>query len=472
MVFSSITFLFLFLPVVLLLSLAVKSAFRNYILLIASIIFYITGEKGYVIIMILSVLMNHLFAKIIGLNRSKDNKTRIVFIVAVASNLLLLCIFKYLNFIVRNINTAISSFDVVINMPYIHLPVGISFFTFQAMSYVIDVYRGEVQVQKKFSNTMLYISLFPQLIAGPIVRYIDIEKQLAGRIMTPALVEEGILRFVTGLGKKVLIANNMALVADGVFNSEIGNLSTPYAWLGIIAYTLQIYFDFSGYSDMAIGLGKIFGFHFLENFNYPYIAKSIKEFWRRWHISLSTWFRDYLYIPLGGNRKGVYRTYINLIIVFFLTGLWHGAEWTFILWGLYHGAFLILERIGFDKYIEGFKIGNIYTLCVVMIGWVIFRSPDIKYAAGFIKLLFSFSFSDRISYEAMRYIDTEFLMFLFTGMLFSMPVIPYIYNRIKRTDISYTRRRLILYFNSLSVLFLCIVYLSKGSYNPFIYFRF
>jgi alginate O-acetyltransferase complex protein AlgI len=315
---------------VLLLSLAVKSAFRNYILLIASIIFYITGEKGYVIIMILSVLMNHLFAKIIGLNRSKDNKTRIVFIVAVASNLLLLCIFKYLNFIVRNINTAISSFDVVINMPYIHLPVGISFFTFQAMSYVIDVYRGEVQVQKKFSNTMLYISLFPQLIAGPIVRYIDIEKQLAGRIMPPALVEEGILRFVTGLGKKVLIANNMALVADGVFNSEIGNLSTPYAWLGIIAYTLQIYFDFSGYSDMAIGLGKIFGFHFLENFNYPYIAKSIKEFWRRWHISLSTWFRDYLYIPLGGNRKGVYRTYINLIIVFFLTGLWHGAEWTFI----------------------------------------------------------------------------------------------------------------------------------------------
>ena len=472
MVFSSINFLFLFLPLVLLLILVSRGVFRNYILILASLIFYAIGEKGFVLIMLASIVMNYCFARLIDSWKSNENRVRIILALSVFSNLLLLFVFKYLNFIIRNLNLPLTQLNVSISVPDIHLPIGISFFTFQAMSYVIDVYRQVVVSQKKLSNIFLYISMFPQLIAGPIVRYIDIEKQLDERRITLADFESGIVRFITGLAKKVLIANNMALVADGVFNSQVEHLSTGYAWLGLIAYTLQIYFDFSGYSDMAIGLGKIFGFRFLENFNYPYISKSVKEFWRRWHISLSTWFRDYLYIPLGGNREGKYRTYLNLFVVFFLTGLWHGAEWTFIIWGLYHGFFLIIERAGFDRIIKRSGISFIYTIFVVMIGWVFFRAPDIGYAFEFIILLFSFNFNSFVDYNALRYINYEFLIYLFAGVIFSAPVLPVISGKIRLISFPGLYYRILVYSNTIILFFVSIVYLAKGSYNPFIYFRF
>ena len=472
MVFSSIEFLFLFLPSVLLLNFIIGGRYRNYILILLNLVFYAVGEKRFIWIILFSILFNYLFARIVESNKDKQHKAKMLISVAVTVNLLLLGIFKYLNFIVKNLNTIFAGFDFTIPDPGVHLPIGISFFTFQAMSYIIDVYRGEVKAQKKISIIALFITLFPHLIAGPIVRYKHIEKELESRVITLDAFEKGIIRFITGLGKKILIANNLALVADGVFNTKIEYLSTPYAWIGIIAYTLQIYFDFSGYSDMAIGLARILGITFQENFNYPYLSKSVKEFWRRWHISLSTWFRDYVYISLGGNRKGPYRTYVNLFIVFFLTGLWHGAEWTFVAWGLYHGFFLIIERMGFNRIITKLRIGNVYSLAVIMTGWVFFRSADISYACGYIKLLYSFNFNVYVSYEAFRYISKEFYIFLFSGILLSTPVVPFLKNKFSSIQTGKLIYRFTVYSNTLLIFFLCIVYLAKGSYNPFIYFRF
>ncbi len=472
MVFSSVQFLFLFLPAVFIITFIVPGKFKNYILIVASLLFYVFGEKGFVVIMFLSVFMNYLMARLIDKSRSRNSNIKIILFISVIFNLSLLGVFKYLNFVIRNINLILSFADISLDVPHIHLPIGISFFTFQAMSYVIDVYRKDVVSQKKFSNIMLYISMFPQLVAGPIVRYVDIEKQLETRKVTIDDLEYGIIRFITGLGKKVLIANNMALVADGVFNTGTEHLSSYYAWIGLIAYTLQIYFDFSGYSDMAIGLGRMFGFKFLENFNYPYISSSIKEFWRRWHISLSTWFRDYVYIPLGGNRKGNYRTYLNLFIIFFLTGLWHGAEWTFIIWGLYHGFFLIIERSGFDRIVTKLKVGHVYTIFVVMIGWVFFRSESISYSYSFIKMLFSFDFTKSVSYDAFRYINNEFYIYFCAGIIFSTPVVPFFKNKIYVNIFSGAFARIAAYCSTIMIFLLSAIYLVKGSYNPFIYFRF
>ncbi len=355
MVFSSITFLFFFLPVFLMGYLGVGKKGRNLFLLLASLFFYLWGEQLFVLVMLASIVMNYFFGLLldrVGIQGSRAGKFLLA--AALVANLGMLVFFKYANFAVDNLNLLLSWLNMpLMHLHKVHLPIGISFFTFQAMSYLIDLYRQEYKAQKNPLYLGLYISLFPQLIAGPIVRYSDIAEHIKKRTVSLHDFACGAERFVFGLGKKILIANPMGLMADHIFAMQAELLSTGTAWLGITCYTLQIYFDFSGYSDMAIGLGRMFGFHFLENFNYPYISRSIREFWRRWHISLSTWFRDYLYIPLGGNRHGNNRTSLNLLIVFLLCGLWHGASWNFILWGLMYGFFLVAERGIWGRIVTG-----------------------------------------------------------------------------------------------------------------------
>ncbi|MCJ7713136.1 MBOAT family protein, partial [Candidatus Bathyarchaeota archaeon] len=351
-----------------------KREYRNFFLLLASLIFYAWGEGILVLLMLFSISINYIGGIAISYFLKKNIQiSKVVLGLTIAVNLALLFYYKYANFIVENLQE-LGVFTGY-KQASIFLPIGISFFTFQGISYLVDVYREETIVQRKLFHLGLYISFFPQLIAGPIVRYHDVAQQIVQRSITVSLFTEGIIRFVRGLAKKVILANNAALIADQVFSIPASQLSISSAWLGIICYTIQIYFDFSGYSDMAIGLGKMLGFNFKENFNYPYISISIQDFWRRWHISLSTWFRDYLYIPLGGNRKGISKMYRNLVIVFFVTGLWHGASWNFIFWGLFHGSFLILEK---SKILNTknwpIALQHLYALIVVMVGWVFFRA--------------------------------------------------------------------------------------------------
>ena len=389
MVFSSMTFIWIFLPILLFVYYISKEKYRNIILLIFSLIFYSWGEPKYIVLMLISILVNYIFGRILDKCNKKKNKT-IVLIFSIIFNLGLLVYFKYFNFIATNIDNIIGN-NVIPNKNIV-LPIGISFYTFQIMSYIIDLYRGDIKVQKNLLNLALYISFFPQLIAGPIVKYKDIDEQLQKRTVTIEKFSNGIKRFVYGLAKKVIFANTLAYIADTIFNSNIEFLNMPIAWLGAICYTLQIYFDFSGYSDMAIGLGKMFGFEFMENFNLPYISESITEFWRRWHISLSTWFKEYLYIPLGGNRKGKIRTYINLLIVFFATGIWHGASWNFVVWGLFNGFFLVIERIKLKELLDKNKlkfINHIYALLVIIFGWVLFRADTLKSALQYMKIMIS-----------------------------------------------------------------------------------
>ena len=383
MVFSSMVFLCIFLPVVFLLHLLLPGIrAKNGMLLLASLAFYAYGEPVYVILMIASAFVNYLSALLIERNPAGK---KAVMAVNVILNLGVLVLFKYTGFLAESVNTI---FGTAIPVPSIRLPIGISFFTFQAMSYVIDVYRGVTGAQKNFGKVLLYISFFPQLIAGPIVKYHDIAQEIENRTQTVDGVTDGIRRFVVGLSKKVLISNTVGLVADTLFAADVSGLNAAAAWIGAVSYMLQIYFDFSGYSDMAIGLGEMFGFHFKENFNYPYISGSIREFWRRWHMSLSGWFQEYLYIPLGGSRKGKIRTVINKFIVFLCTGIWHGANVTFLFWGLYHGCFLMLEEIVPAIREQGGKVKSffqhVYTLLVVLIGFVFFRadSMDKDYVYG------------------------------------------------------------------------------------------
>lgn len=357
------------------------------------------------------------------------------------------------------------------------LPIGISFYTFQALSYVVDVYRsknmgGELKAQHNILNLALYITFFPQLIAGPIVKYHDIEMQIYNRVHDIDKVAYGIKRFIYGISKKIIISNILAAVADQIFVLNPEQISNGVAWLGIICYSLQIYFDFSGYSDMAIGLGQMFGFKFMENFNYPYISQSIQEFWRRWHISLSTWFREYLYIPLGGNRKGPLRTYINLMIVFFATGLWHGSNWNFIIWGLFHGAFLVLERRYLGKYLESNKykvLNHIYTLLIVMIGWVFFRAESMNHALSYLEQMF-IPKAQQV-YVIQEFLNIETVFVLIIGIILS-GMIQQKYQFIKEW-IWNQKIKSIVEIGVLSLLmFICITYLASGTYNPFIYFRF
>lgn len=463
MVFSSLVFLSIFLPVVYLACRVCRSIrIQNAILLAASLLFYAYGEPVYVLLMIGSSFMNYLFA--ILLDRETHKKT--VMTLVVIWNIGLLVVFKYTGFLVNSWN---SLTGMRLPVPQIALPIGISFFTFQAMSYVIDVYRGDVAVQKSFAKVMLYISFFPQLIAGPIVRYHDVELEITNRTVSSEETARGIRRFLAGLSKKVLIANTMGLIADTLYGSDMAQVNILTAWMGAIAYMLQIYFDFSGYSDMAIGLGWMFGFHFRENFNYPYISGSIREFWRRWHISLSEWFKEYLYIPLGGNRKGKTRTSINKVIVFLATGIWHGANVTFLFWGIFHGFFQILEEnLPFFRTKGGRGkqfFCHIYTLLAVLIGFVFFRADTMAQGLAWVSRMFTgFSFGGETMTLAVSILTPWNLVMFAVGILACLPVKQYVENRKGYT--AYT------YVLSLAALALCILQLAGGTYNPFIYFRF
>ena len=423
MVFSSIIFLFFFLPLTLLCYYCTTKRLRNLSLLLFSLFFYSWGEGKFVLLMIFSILLNYFGTSLLNKAKTKFIKN-IILAQLLFINLSPLFYFKYFNFFVDNI----SKLGIHISTNQIHLPIGISFFTFQAISYIIDVYRKETAPQESIINLGLYIALFPQLIAGPIIRYHDIARQLLVRTINIDKFASGVERFVYGLGKKVLIANPMGAIADSIFALAPYQLSTSAAWIGILCYTMQIYYDFSGYSDMAIGLGKMFGFSFLENFNYPYIAKSVREFWRRWHISLSNWLRDYLYIPLGGNRLGTLRTHCNLMIVFLLCGLWHGASWNFVLWGIVHGLFLILERGTFGHWMtkRPTVIQHIYLLIIVINTWVLFRTASFHEALHYFKTLYGFEGASQIYPHIAIKLDYEFLFILCGAILLSSPIVPYL----------------------------------------------
>ncbi len=436
---------------------------KNALLLIASLLFYAYGEPVYVFLMAASALLNYVSALLIDRFQSNLKLKKTFLAIGVIVNLGALVFFKYTVFLLTYVNT---TFGTSIHVPEITLPLGISFFTFQAMSYVIDVYRGDCKVQKNFARLLLYISFFPQLIAGPIVKYRDIEAMILERKITSEDTALGIKRFAMGLSKKVFIANNVAVIADTVFNTSGAGIDVKTAWLGALAYMLQIFFDFSGYSDMAIGLGHMFGFTFKENFDHPYIASSIKEFWRRWHISLSSWFKEYLYIPLGGNRKGKARTIINKFIVFACTGIWHGANWTFLLWGLYHGAFLMIEEVVPKKESKNFVLkvlSHVYLVFVVMIGFVLFRCDYISDFGVMILRMFGVGSVDS-TMLFMRLINPLNITALIAGIVFSMPV------GSKLKDIKITKS--LSYVASIAAVALALLCLSSGSYNPFIYFRF
>lgn len=464
MVFSSMVFLCIFLPVVFLLHLLLPGIrAKNGMLLLASLVFYAYGEPVYVILMIASAFVNYLSALLIG---KKPAGKKAVMAVNVILNLGVLVLFKYTGFLAESVNTILGT---AIPVPSIRLPIGISFFTFQAMSYVIDVYRGVTGAQKNFGKVLLYISFFPQLIAGPIVKYHDIAQEIENRTQTVDGVTDGIRRFIAGLSKKVLISNTVGLVADTLFAADVSGLNAAAAWIGAVSYMLQIYFDFSGYSDMAIGLGEMFGFHFKENFNYPYISGSIREFWRRWHMSLSGWFQEYLYIPLGGSRKGKIRTVINKFIVFLCTGIWHGANVTFLFWGLYHGCFLMLEEIVPAIREQGGKVKSffqhIYTLLVVLIGFVFFRADSMHQGAAWIKTMFTgFGSNTAAMSLALEQLTPLYLVTAAVGIVACCPV-----KMLVKKGRAYET---VTAAGSLVLLLLCMLSLASGTYNPFIYFRF
>ncbi|MBQ7975548.1 MAG: MBOAT family protein [Clostridia bacterium] len=462
MLFCSEIFLFLFLPAVILLYYLFKPLgirVRNTILLVASILFYGWGEPRFVFVMLVSIILNYVFGLL--MYRMENQLTKKLFLSAsVVVNLSLLFVYKYLDFSITNVN---ALFGTMIPLRNIALPIGISFFTFQAMSYVIDVYRGKEQVQKNLFDLVLYVSFFPQLIAGPIVRYETVAAQIRERTETLEMFTYGIKRFIVGLGKKVMLANTLALVSDMAFDMNPELLSTSMAWIGIVAYTLMIYFDFSGYSDMAIGLGKMFGFTFEENFNYPYISKSITEFWRRWHISMQTWFRDYLYFPLGGSRsKTVAKRVFNLFVVWLATGIWHGANWTFIVWGMFY---FVLQF--FEKYFKPFNkipgwIRYIYTMLFVMLGWVLFRSTTISGAIEYMGRMFTPNFTgDGLALMNIR----EHGLGILAGLVCMTPLGVKLNEKVRIPWFIST----VAYF---AIFVLSVLYIVKGGYNVFIYFNF
>ncbi len=465
MIFSSTVFLFLFLPAVLILNFIIPKKYiaaKNLILLAASLVFYSWGEPKNVLLMLGSIVANYLFGILLEKEEGREARRKLILIVSLIFNLGLLFVFKYLGFFTGG-------------RVEIALPIGISFFTFQIMSYTIDVYRRKAAAPRSILKIALYISLFPQLIAGPIVRYVDVEKQLSSRECTAAKTAKGIVRFSMGLAKKVVISNTVSVIADTVFAVDQGLYSFT-AWVGIVCYALQIYYDFSGYSDMAIGIGHMLGFDFLENFNYPYVSSSVREFWRRWHISLSSWFRDYLYIPLGGNRRGAARTYLNLLIVFIATGFWHGASFNFIVWGLYYGVFLIVERIvqnreklnAFFARIPKF-VGWLYTMTVVLIGWVFFRADDLPAAVSYLGAMFSFS--GGVANGMAQFSNLSFFITA-AAVLLSAPVFPFLRKKLCATTggqkVSFVLEGVL----ALALVFLSVIFLTGSDYNPFIYFRF
>lgn len=470
MVFSSILFLFYFLPFVLTIYFIFPRKYRNFILLISSLFFYSWGEPKYIWIMLFSTVLDYTCGRKVHHYKESGNvkKAKLWLGVSIIVNLGLLGFFKYSDFLISNINSILGS---TIPLLSLTLPIGISFYTFQTMSYTIDLYRGDTRVQNNIISFGAYVTLFSQLIAGPIVRYQTVAEEMDNRVESYDLFSEGIKRFIIGLGKKVLLANNIGLLWNNISNMNITNIPVLTAWLGIFAFGFQIYFDFSGYSDMAIGLGKIFGFNFLENFDYPYMSKSITEFWRRWHISLGTWFKEYLYIPLGGNRKGKFKHIRNILIVWILTGIWHGASWNFALWGLFFGVILIIEKLfllDLLKKVPPF-VARVYTLFLVLISWVIFAFDSIKDGLNYIKVLFGFGNANIFNYEFLYLLYTNVLLFLILAI--GSTDVPkrlwtYISKRTKR--VSWAMENIFLVI----VAVLAIAYLVDQSYNPFLYFRF
>ena len=500
MVFSTIIFLCVFLPIVIIGYYLVPKPAKNMFLLICSLFFYAWGEPVYVLIMLASIAYNYLFGMFIA-NTRQD---KLWMIISVVVNLLVLGVFKYSGFFIENIDKVIPN---LLHVPDIALPIGISFYTFQGMSYCIDVYRDKEMVQKNPVNLALYIAMFPQLIAGPIVRYSDIRTELTGRSHNAEMFSEGAGRFIIGLSKKAILANTLGAVATNIMSEDLQTMGAGAAWIGAIFYTLQIYFDFSGYSDMAIGLGKIFGFHFSENFNYPYISKSIREFWRRWHISLSSWFRDYLYIPLGGSRRG--NVYLHLLIVFLATGIWHGAAWGFVLWGLWHGFFIIAERVVSNHKNNGSKtksgiqgpacikkiLGWIYTMLVVVVGWVLFALVSVRKTVQYLMVMFGLQKNAFVAYSPSYYLDKKTICIFVIALLACVPW-KQVWRKwagndkaenekienekigndkllkgnrtLTQTPVGMIGQKIVL----LLLLVLCFVFIITGSYNPFIYFRF
>ena len=468
MVFSSAVFLFAFLPVVFILHTVIRNTTaRNVLLIVASLIFYAWGEPVYVVLLLASILINYLLGRFVWGRKP-------VLVAAVIVNLAFLIVFKYAGFIVQSIN-AIPFIS--LKEPKISMPIGISFYTFQAMSYVIDTYRDERKRPGSFLDVMLYVCLFPQLVAGPIVKYNSVREQLQDRQISVEGTASGIQRFIVGLSKKMLIANVMAVAVDRMFALDMAQLDMASAWVGAVCYMLQIYFDFSGYSDMAVGMGKMFGFTFPENFDYPYTACSIRQFWKKWHISLTSWFREYLYFPLGGNRKGRARTLFNRFFVFLCTGIWHGADWTFVVWGIYHGVLTMLETVlvkdkkdkNAGKAADSARsvirvLGHIYTLLAVMIGFVIFRADSMRQAVHFIASMFSFGAPAVGTMTAVSVMSPLFIITLIIAAVACTPVL----RMLPKNAVT----RLLGMVMTIILYMLCIMEIAAGSYNPFIYFRF
>ena len=466
MVFSSAVFLFIFLPVVILLHTVIQNIkVRNGLLIVASLVFYAFGEPVYVLMLIGSVAVNYIFGTLLARNKNKA-----VLAVAVVVNLALLVVFKYTGFLVTSINQIFSS---NIPVPDIVMPIGISFYTFQAISYVIDTYRSEDSGKQSFFDVLLYISLFPQLIAGPIVKYNSIKDEIKTRMVTTDGLLHGIRLFVIGLAKKVLIANTVGYAADTIFSMNTSLIDMPLAWFGAICYTLQIYFDFSGYSDMALGIGRMMGFTFPKNFDHPYVASGIRVFWRKWHMSLTAWFREYLYIPLGGNRKGIARQILNSMIVFTCTGIWHGANVTFIVWGVMHGILISVETLIFKKKEQDkFNVLKwIYTMIFVVVGFAIFRADDIAYAMSYVGKMFSFNSFAAARAVGLSFLTPYFITILVLAAIACTPVCRYIADKTKNHKI-YNVINYGSYVVVAVLLLLCIMNLASTSYNPFIYFRF
>lgn len=462
MVFSSALFLFVFFPITIIGYFIVNARMKNIWLLLASLFFYSWGEPKYIILMLLSIVTNYTLA--LGIDKIKGSKKkRMLLIFGIILNLGALGYFKYFDFMVSNINALFGT--ELLQMRNIALPIGISFYTFQSMSYVVDVYRKKVPVQKNLIKLGLYISFFPQLIAGPIVRYIDIEREITSREVTLDDVYYGCRKFMVGFAKKILIADQVSPLVDILFNSN-GYSALP-AWIGAVAFSIQIFFDFSGYSDMAIGIGRIFGFHFMENFNYPYISKSIQEFWRRWHISLSSWFRDYVYIPLGGSRCSTSRACINLIIVFFLTGLWHGASWNFVVWGLYYVAFLIVEKLFLSNILKKVPaiINHIYATFFIVIGWVFFRAEGLSEACYYLRNMFYVK--EGMWKQVVTIMNKQYWFCLAMGIVFSIPWIPAVEKWLKKRKMD-----VLLDVVIIAVFVVAIAYLLGKGFSPFLYFRF
>ncbi len=473
MVFSSIVFLLYFMPVFLLVYYIADTKYKNGIILIGSIFFYAWGAPKFIFVILFTTFLDFHLVTLMD-KIQNETKRKLLLLLSVSVNLGLLFYFKYSNFFIENVNSALSIFgDKQIHWTKLILPIGISFYTFETITYVVDVYRRVHKPLTKFWDYQLYIILFPKLIAGPIIRYHQLADQITDRTANETIDNKltGFYRFALGLGKKVLIANQMGVVADEIFGSNLSQLDTTTAWIGSLAYTFQIYFDFSGYSDMAIGLAKMIGFKFPENFNNPYISQSITEFWRRWHITLGSWMKNYLYIPLGGNKVSKYRLYFNLWLVFLASGLWHGASWSFIFWGAFHGFFLVIERVFFGKVLS--KIGKLpsilITFLIVNIGWVFFRMEKIKDAFTYIKHMFSFNFNSTNSF------DFEFKTYLILAIIFSFFAISK--HTQKLQDVVYfndytNTRHLIICLTSLVLFVLSVSSITSSGFNPFIYFRF